>query len=327
MSDDNFEQLKQDYLRRQSEENKNPFLIFVIAIILIVAGVSLNRNNQEFMEHAKATTGIVYYERNSNRSSSNESHYTAYAEYNVNGKKYYAPLKEGIMKALFGRKENGSKRTIYYNPNKPKEIRDKSCDEVGNFFIGFGGLVLVGVVGDFIYRRTKKIDMNDPTPNYTAAEKYADIMEKINNKTGFTNKFAAAQNVYFSMRRVFTIITSILVIAFGIFAATSEHSFSSNAKETISTVTNITKTEKRDSDNKRYIETKIYVKYNVNGKQYEGSIISNYSDLKKGSSLKIYYNQKNPNEINITNKNQHAGYIIIVVGFTFLIGSMMRKRN
>ena len=328
MNDNNFDQLKRDYLRRQSEGTRNPFLILIIGIILIIVGICFNNNNAKFMKNAETTTGTIYYEKDPNRSPSEEIKYIVYAKYKVNGKEYYEPIQGKTKgKGLMSANESGTEITIYYNPNDPTEIRDKSSNKIGAFFIGFGILLIVATIGDFVYRKSKNIDMNDPTPNYAAAEKYTNFIENLNNETGFVNKFATAQKVYFSMKRILIIIVSILIIIFGIFISISEHSFSSNAKETTAEVTNIVETEERDSNNQKYTKTEIYVKYNVDGQQHEGIINTNYTNLKKGSSLKIYYNEKNYNEIDMTNKNQHVGAIVIVVGFTILIFDMLRNKK
>ena len=324
MSSKMYEQMKREYLSEASRTNKNTPLLLIIGIILIFVGIYFYNNNEDYIKNAKATTGIVYYERDSIRSSREKDYYDVYVKYNVNGKEYYERLKgqEISRDTITIGNENGKEITIYYNPDNPAEIKDKSASKGGIIVIIIGVLMVVAVIGDFIYRRTKKIDMDDSTPNYTAAEKVVNFFDNVESKTGIFEKTETVGTVIAKVGKIAVSIFCLLIIGFGILCVVTDNSFSSNSKEVVATVSKITNTEKRDSDNKRYIATDVYVKYEVNGIQYEEQIDMSSKDLKQGSKIKIFYNTKNPSEIKTTNKMQFTGFIIILVGFVFFISSI-----
>ena len=324
MSSKMYEQIKREYLSEAARPNKNTSLLFIIGIILIFVGIYFYNNNENYIKNAQVTTGIAYYERDWTKSTSEKDYYDVYVKYNVNGKEYYERLKgtERNRDAITIGSENGKEITIYYNPDNPAEIKDKSGSKGGIILIILGVIVVLAVIGDFIYRRTKKIDMDDPGPNYTAAEKVVNFFDKIENKTGLSEKIETAETVFERISKIIVAIFCVLIIGFGILCVVTDNSFSSNSKEVVATVSKITKTEKRDSDNKRYIATDVYVKYEVNGIQYEEQIDMSSKDLKQGSKVKIFYNTKNPREIKTTNEKKFTGYIIILFGCIFLIASI-----
>lgn len=328
MSNNTFEQAKRKYLHEQSEGNKNPFLILVIAIILIVVGIFFSKDNQDFIKNAKTTKGITYYERDRLKSSSEHDYYNIYVKYNVNGKEYYEYLRSEQLGGIanIGQK-SGKEIILYYNPDNPTEIKDKSSNIIGIFIIGFGGIILLSVVGDFIYRKIKGLKMDDSTHNYTTAENVANFGEEVDNKTEFFEKASTIEEIASNAKKIICVIVCVLIIGFGILCIVKDNEFSSNSMSIVATVSRIEKTEKRDYDNKRYIDTEVYVKYNVDGKQYEEKIDMNTNNLTRGSRVKIYYNANNPSEIKKSNEIKYTGYIIVAAGVILLIGCLLFTTN
>lgn len=328
MSNNAFEQAKREYLDKQSKGNKNPFLIFVVAIILIVVGVFASNDNQDFIKNAKITKGITYYERDRLKSSSESDYYNIYVKYNVNGKEYYEYLKSEQLGGIanIGQK-SGKEITIYYNPDNPTEIKDKSSNIICIFIMGFGGIILLSVVGDFIYRKVKDLKMDDSTPNYVTAEKVVNFWKEVDNKTELFEKTSTIEKIASNSKKIIGGIVCVLIIGFGILCVVKDNEFSDNSMSIVATVSRIEKTEKRDFDNNRYIDTEVYVKYNVDGKQYEEKIDINANDLTQGSRVNIYYNVNNPKEIKNSNEIKYTGYIIIAAGVIFLIGCLLFPTN
>ena len=74
MYNDDFQKMKADYLKRQSEGTNNPGLVLVVGIILIVVGYFLNNTNQAFLSHAGTTTATLEYERNTSKEIHDSEH-------------------------------------------------------------------------------------------------------------------------------------------------------------------------------------------------------------------------------------------------------------
>ena len=132
MDNQEFQKIKEEYLRRQSGGDENLGLILIIGIILIVVGYFINNENQGFFTQANTTTATLYYELNSLESTIKENYYNVYAKYTVDGREYYEALRavksSGGLSSL--KIKDGKKETIYYNPNNPKEIRSKESSMV-----------------------------------------------------------------------------------------------------------------------------------------------------------------------------------------------------
>ena len=63
MSSEGFQRAKEEYLREQSRGNRNPLLIFIVAIIFFAIGLYMNNNTQEFFKTAKPISGIASYDK------------------------------------------------------------------------------------------------------------------------------------------------------------------------------------------------------------------------------------------------------------------------
>lgn len=63
----------------------------------------------------------------------------------------------------------------------------------------------------------------------------------------------------------------------------------------------------------------LYIKYYVNGEEYDG-VISSYKKNKYGSKVKIYYDKENPTTYTIGNIS-YVGYMFIFLGIVLIIMS------
>lgn len=190
MYNDDFQKMKADYLKRQSEGSNNPGLILVVGIILIVVGYFLNNTNQAFLSHAGTTTATLEYVRNMSKEIHDSEHkdmqyYDVYATYTVDGKEYREYLEGSEVSGLGAISiQDGKTATIYYDLENPSKIVSKKNSSAGIFVMGFGGLLVVFAVFYIIYSLSKGRKLSDNSLNQEAAEKFADKMENFLNKNG-----------------------------------------------------------------------------------------------------------------------------------------------
>ena len=190
MYNDDFQKMKADYLKRQSEGTNNPGLVLVVGIILIVVGYFLNNTNQAFLAHAGTTTATLEYERNTSKEIHDSEHkdmqyYDVYATYKVNGKEYREYLEGSEVSGLGAMSiHDGKTTTIYYDLENPSKIVSKKNSSAGVFVMGFGGLLVAFAVFYIIYSLFKGRKLSDNSLNQEAAEKFADKMENFLNKNG-----------------------------------------------------------------------------------------------------------------------------------------------
>lgn len=328
----NYDELREEYKRRMNSGDKNVFLFPVVAIIFIVIGVFILNRTDEFMKSANITTAKVYTERNTYEV--NEDHpnyYRSYAEYYVNGVRYYEPINTSKTKFSLGpfsytKTRNGEEIVIYYNPDNPSEIMEKSTNIFGYFFIGFGVLIIIVLIGRLIH----KILVNDDVFSSKSSDENIQnkVLEFFDDKK--LNKIENVQNVInISLNNVFKIIAiiiGILIILFGILSLNIDFSFSKNYKETTAIVVKISQTEESDSNNKRYMKTHVYVKYKIDSKEYNGEVDKS-SSYKINDKITVYYNPDNPYEIRTSKEMNFSGIVIIIVGFSIIMVGIIKKTN
>ncbi len=328
----NYDDLREDYKRRMNSGDKNVFLFPVVAIILIVIGVFILNRTDKFMKSANTTTAKVYTERNTYEI--NESHpnyYRSYAEYYVNGVRYYEPINTSKTKFSLGpfsytKTRDGEEIIIYYNPNNPSEIMEKQTNSFGYFFIGLGVIIIISLIGRLIHKilvnadviSSKNSDENIPNK----------VLEFFDDKK--LNKIENVQNVInISLNTIFKIIAiiiGILITLFGILSLSIDSSFSKNYKETTAVVTKINQTEERDINNKRYMKTRVNVKYKIDNKEYIGELDKS-SNYQINDKIIVYYNPDNPHEIRTSKEMNYSGIVIIIVGLSIIIVGIIKKQN
>ena len=161
----NYDYLKEEYKRRMKWNDRNIFIFPFIAIIFIVMGIFILNKYDEFMKNACTTTANIYTERNTYEvNENNPNYYRSYAEYYVNGIRYYEPINTSKTTFSLGsfsytKTRNGEETVIYYNPDNPSEIMEKSTNIWGYFFIGFGLLIIVAFVERIIHKTLVKKDI------------------------------------------------------------------------------------------------------------------------------------------------------------------------
>ena len=328
----NYDEIREEYKKRMNSGDKNIFLFPFVAIILIVIGVSILNKTNEFIKSASTTTAKIYTERNTYEIDENKpNYYRSYAEYYVNGVRYYEPINTSKTRFYIGpfrytNTQNGNEIIIYYNPNNPSEIMEKSNNIFGYFFIGFGILIIIVLIVRLVYNTLVATDLIS-SKNINESIQYK-IIETFDDKT--LNKIENAQNVInISLNTVFKIVATIigvLVILFGILSLNMDASFSKNYKETTAVVVKINQIEERDGNNKRYMKTHVYVNYTIDNKVYNGELDKN-SGYKMNDIVTIYYNLDNPTEIRTSKEMHYRGVVIIIVGFLIIIVGVTKKQK
>ena len=284
------------------------------------------------MKNANTTTAKVYTERNTNEANENRpNYYRSYDEYYVDGVRYYEPINTSKTKFSLGpftftKTRNGEEIVIYYNPNNPREIMEKSTNTFGYFFIGFGVLIIIVLIVRLIHKilvNSDIISSKDSDENIQNK-----VLEALDDKT--LNNIENVQNVInISLNTVFKIISiiiGVLIILFGIFSLKIDSSFSENYAETTAIVTKINQTEERDVNNKRYMRTHVYVKYKIDNKEYNGEL-DKTPGYEINDKITIYYNTDNPNEIRTSKEMNYSGVVIIIVGLSIIIVGLIKKQS
>lgn len=328
----NYDDFREEYKRRMNSGDKNVFIFPFVAIILIVIGIFILNKTDEFMKKANTTTAKVYTERNTYEV--NEDHpnyYRSYAEYYVNGVRYYEPINTSKTKFSLGpfsytKTRNGEEIVIYYNPDNPSEIMEKSTNIFGYFFIGFGVLIIIILLGRIIHKILVNADIiSSKSTNENIQNKVLEFWDdnKLNKIENVQNVINISLNTVF---KIIAIIIGILIILFGILSLNQDFSFSKNYKEITAVVTKINQTEERDSNNKRFMKTHVYVKYIIDNKIYNNELDKS-SGYNMNDRIAIYYNPDNPNEIRTSKEMNYSGIVIIIVGFSIIIVGIFKKTN
>ena len=323
-----YNDLREEYRRRMNSGEKNVFIFPFVAIILIIIGVFILNRTNKFMSTAKSTTAKVYTERNTSViDESRPDYYKSYAEYYVNGVKYYEPINTTKTSISIGpfkytKTKNGEEIIIYYNPDNPREIMEKSNNIFGYVFIGFGVLIIIALLGRLISKGNNNVGTNK---GEGIQEKVLDVF---NDST--LNRIENVQNaINISLNGIFKIIAIIvgfLIILFGIFSLNTDSSASKKFIGTTATVNKVEQTEERDTNNKRYINTHIYVSYKVDNKTYNGKL-DNVAEYKKNDQITIYYNQDNPNDIRISKNTNNSGVVIVLFGISIIVIGIIKKQK
>ena len=119
-----------------------------------------------------------------------------------------------------------------------------------------------------------------------------------------------------------------LFLIIGIFICTNQF----NYKDKINTTAIITDISSyKDFDGKK--EHRVYVKYNVNEKEYESELNGYASNFYEGKEINIYYDKNNPKKIGMKSLNfvflifPGLGLIFAGIGYTGILRRVAKKRN
>ena len=112
------------------------------------------------------------------------------------------------------------------------------------------------------------------------------------------------------MSFIIIIIVGVCCAYFGINQQKKEKEFKKNALEVTATIYQNVTTGKKQV---------LYIRYVVNGEQYDG-VISSYNKKKYGSTIKIYYDKNNP-VLYTTGDVKYDGYLLIFLGVVLVIVS------
>ena len=327
----NYDYVREDFKKRVNVQEKNVFLFPIVAVIFIVIGIIILNRNNEFMKNAKTTTAKIYTEMNTyaNNDESTDS-YKSYAEYYVDGKKYYEPIVTSKSETNIGPFQyidtrNGDEITIYYNPDNPSEIMEDANNIIPYVFIGLGGFTIVIVILHYIYKFLANQNIVSSNNSKSVEEK---IESTFNDDT--LEKIETVQKSIFGplnfIRKGIIFIVGIAIILFGVLCLKSDYSFCKNFKETTAVITKINQTEERDANNQRYLQSHIYIRYQVDGETYNEEL-DKAPGYKEKDTLTVYYNSKNPSEVRFSNKMSYSGLIIIIVGFFITFTGMLGISN
>ena len=323
MTINSYERTKNDYNNGQSPEYLHPIVLFILGIIFILIGVLLNNSDKEFKKIAVTSTGTLSYERDFSKSTSDTDYFDVYVNYNVDGKDYKQYLRgEEESRSLTLPIKNGSKITIYYNPDNPSQVRDKKSFSFSPILIIFGAILVLLFMVDFIYRKVNGLKVGEAKLDDETTEKIRNFIDDLENDNGVSEK---VQKVSSSIKSVICAIFGVILIIFGIYSLFSISSFNRNAKEINATVSKIEEVEKKDEDNKSYMDKEVYVKYEVEGKQYEKEVNINADGLSNGSIVKVYYDSRNPAIVNGSKEDIFGGFLALAIGIIFLIVPVLVK--
>lgn len=308
----------------------------IVGIIFIIIGVAMLNSSNSFKKNALTTHATLYYEKDSYKSAQDDSKrdvYNVYAEYNVNGVRYYEYVYDtssgsgthlSIGSFNFFKSNRDKEATIYYNPDNPKEIQIKSTNFGFYIFIILGILAIIAGVVSIVKDHTKiESDTNQNekesliNTNYIAenhpelSEKMAKIREKVNN-------------ISIGLTDIIMLLVGTIIIVAAISMMFSESAFGRKAIETTALVSKVDVQKKHNDDNVMYTEVQTYLQYEVQGQQYEKVLTSETQDYEKGENIKIYYDPDNPKDISTTNKTDYLIHIFAVsVGLIFIGGAFL----
>ena len=295
-------------------------VVIMLAIILFVAYSAVN--DQSFKKIAVETEGRVYYERDRSMDTEDGDYYKTYAEYTVDGKKYYEYVGDKISKVNLVDKD-GTPKTIYYNPNNPRECKiDIDSSIASGVIIAVVAVIMLGVYLYIVTLKKKGVNVEANADDVRETQQKAEefVEQKIEPAIkGIQN----ARSIYSKIIKGIFVLVSIGVIVSGISTVKSEKSFNENSKEVSATVSKTEIVEDRDSDNHRIQREYAVVNYVVNDEKYEERI--QVSGYKKGDTLKIYYDSTNPKNISLTNKQNFLGFFLIGFGIIFLLAAIFIK--
>ena len=151
----------------------------------------------------------------------------------------------------------------------------------------------------------------------------------------YKNKIRKAPSVSFLMGIIYAIVGIIFLIV-GIAISVHNNNFLKNAQQTNAVISRIEKEYYYDSDGERKAKHSVWVKYEINGKQYEELLDYYSSDMSEEDTIIINYSPDDPSKIITNIGSKILGFVIVplggifaMLGLVFILKKVLsdKKRN
>lgn len=134
----------------------------------------------------------------------------------------------------------------------------------------------------------------------------------------YKNKLRKAPSVSFLMGIIYAAVGIIFLIV-GLTISAHNKEFLKNSQQTNAVISQIEKEYYNDSDGDRKTKHSVWVKYEINGKQYEELLDYYSSDMQEGDTIIINYSPDDPSEIITNMGSKILGFVIIPLGGIFAL--------
>ena len=121
------------------------------------------------------------------------------------------------------------------------------------------------------------------------------------------------------------ILVGLLSFGLGIYFVVMQFSEYSGKKETTAIITRVSKKYSNDINND--VSYKIFVKYEIDGKEYQSSFGGYVIGFKPGKKVKIYYDPKNPEKIGNKSIDNMVLMFPVIGLITFIVGCSLLYKN
>lgn len=134
----------------------------------------------------------------------------------------------------------------------------------------------------------------------------------------YKNKIRKAPSVCFLMGIIYVIVGIIFLIV-GITISVHNNKFLKNAQQTNAVISQIEKEYYNDSHGDRKTRHSVWVKYEIDGRQYEELLDYYSSDMREGDTIIINYSPDDPSKIITNMGSKILGFVIIPLGSIFAL--------
>lgn len=134
----------------------------------------------------------------------------------------------------------------------------------------------------------------------------------------YKNKIRKAPSVSFLMGIIYAIVGTIFLIV-GITISVHNNNFLNNAQQTNAVISRVEKEYYYDSDGERKAKHSVWVKYEIDDRQYEELLDYYSSDMRKGDTIIINYSPDDPSKIITKIGSNIIGFVIIPLGGIFAL--------
>lgn len=149
----------------------------------------------------------------------------------------------------------------------------------------------------------------------------------------YKNRLRKAPSVSFLMGIIYAIV-GIIFLIIGIAISVHNNNFLKNAQQTNAVISRVEKEYYKDSDGDRKTKHNVWVKYEINGKQYEELLDYYSSNMREGDTIIINYSPDDPSEI-ITNTGSKIldlviiplGSILAMLGLFFILKKILSDQR